>query len=153
MSASTPKTILLKTNGGAERTIEEELVTDAALTPGEFVIPTATGVRPHNVAADVDAPKMVCVENPYIDPRVVSGAAIDHDYEVGEVARIIYPQAGDLVYAWLEDEGNVAKGAALESDGAGALQAYTSGRILAFAAEAVNNTGGSGPVRIKVRIA
>lgn len=154
MASSTAKTILLQVNGGGERPVYEEVVHTAAVTPGDFVTLGASGVTPNGAAADVDAQICVAIENPYINPAVTTTAAIDTDYAVAAKARVIYPQRGDVVYAFLEDEGNVARGAALEiGSDAGALQAYSSGRIVAFADEAVNNTGGSGPVRIKVRIA
>lgn len=154
MASSTPNTILLQVNGGGERPVFEEVVHTAAVTPGDFVTLGASGVTPNGSAADVDAQIMVAVETPYLDPRTSTNAAIDTDYAVAAYARVIYPQRGDLVYAWLEDEGNVARGAGLEiGTDAGALQALSTGRLVAFADEAVNNTGGSGPVRIKVRIA
>lgn len=154
MVSASPNTILLKVNGGGERPIEEYVVHTAAVTPGDFVTLGASGVTPNGAAADVDAQKLVALETPYLDPRTNTSPAIDTDYAVAAYARCAWVQPGDMVYAWLEDEGNVAVGAALEiGSDAGALQAYTSGRIVAFAAEAVNNTGGSGPVRIKVRIA
>lgn len=154
MASNTPNTILLKVNGGGERPVEEYVVHTAAVTPGDFVTLGASGVTPNGSAADADAQQLIAIENPYLDPRSNANAAIDTDYAVAAYARCIWPQKGDLVYAWLEDEGNVVIGAALEiGSDAGALQAFSTGRIVAFAAEAVNNTGGSGPVRIKVRIA
>lgn len=154
MASSTPKTIILKANGDGDRPVEEYVVHTAAVTPGDFVTRGASGVTPNGTAADADAQKLIAVENPYIDPSVTTTAAIDTDYAVAAYARCVWVQPGDLVYAFLEDEGNVAIGAALEiGSDAGALQASSTGRIVAFADEAVNNTGGSGPVRIRVRIA
>lgn len=154
MASSTPNTILLKVNGSGERPVEEYVVHTAAVTPGDFVTLGASGVTPNAAAADVDAQKLVAIESPYLDPRTTATAAIDTDYAVAAYARCVWVQPGDVVYAWLEDEGNVAVGAALEiGTDVGSLQAVSTGRIVAFADEAVNNTGGSGPVRIKVRIA
>jgi len=154
MASSSPNTILLKVNGGGERPVEEYVVHTAAVTPGDFVTRGASGVTSNATAADADAQKLIAVETPYLDPRTNTNPAIDTDYAVAAVARCVWVQPGDVVYAFLEDEGNVAIGAALEiGSDAGALQASSTGRIVAFADEAVNNTGGSGPVRIKVRIA
>lgn len=155
MASSTPNTILVRRNSrDAELPVYEAVVHTAAVTPGDFLLETSSGVTPAGTAADVDAEILVAVENPYLDPRTTTTAAIDTDYAIAAVARYVIPQRGDVVYAWLETAGNVAQGAALEiGSQAGSLQAYSSGRIVAFAAEAVNNSGGGSPARIKVRIA
>lgn len=155
MAASTPSTILLKPNGGpyAERSVFEETVVSADITPGEFVIFSSGSVRPHNVAADVDAPNILAVENAYLDPRVSTSNPIDTDYAVAAKAKLIFPQTGDLCYCFLEAAANVAKGAPLEHNGSGHLQAYSTGKIVAYAAEAKDNSGGGSSVRIKVWIA
>ena len=151
MSASTPHTILLRVND-TDRYIFEEIA-DAALTPGEFLEFEATGsLGPEGTAGAAGLP-MVCVENPYLDPSVTPTDAIDTDWAAGASARYVIPQRGDIVYAWLAAAANVAKGASLEGDGAGALQAVTTGAIKAYAAEAVDNSGGGSRVRIKVIVA
>jgi hypothetical protein len=154
MASTTPKVILLTVNGGdtAERPVNEAQVVTAAVTPGDLLTWSSGKVTPNATAADADAQTIVAVESPYLDPRTATSPAIDTDYAVDKVARFIYPVSGDVCYMWLETGANVAKGAALESNGAGALQVYTSGRIVAFANEAVNNASGS-DARIKVRIA
>lgn len=156
MASSTPHTILLQVNGGkdAERPIHEAQVVTTAVTPGDLLLWSSGKVTPSTTAADVDCPKMFAVENPYLDPRTATSPAIDTDYAVDAVARFIYAQPGDLIYGWLETGANVAKGAALEpSDVDGCLQAYTNGRIIAFADEDKDNSGGGSPVRIKARVA
>jgi hypothetical protein len=157
MASSTPHTILVRVNDESNgRRVFEAPAHTADVTPGDFLLKTSSGVTPAGTAADVDAEILVAVENPYLDPRIDTSPAIDTDYSysASETVRYIIPQRGDIVYAWLETGGNVAEGAALEiGSQAGALQAYSSGRILAFANEAVNNSGGSNPVRIHVRIA
>jgi hypothetical protein len=154
MASSTPHTILIRVNGG-ERPIYEAPAHTANVTPGDFLLLTGSGVTPNASAGDADGECLVAVENPYLDPRVDTSPAIDTDYDYasGETVRYIIPQRGDIVYAWLETSGNVALGAALEiGSQAGTLQALASGRLLAFAAEALNNSSGS-PARLKVRIA
>jgi hypothetical protein len=154
MASTTPNTILLSTNDKQDRAVYEETVVSAAVTPGDLVIYSGAGVTPNSTAADVDAPIAFAIEFPYLDPRTTTSKAIDTDYAVAAKARIIFPQRGDEIYAWLETGANVARGAALEaSNVAGCLQAYTSGRIIAFADEAKDNSGGGAPVRIKARIA
>lgn len=156
MASTTSHRILLSANdlGGNERPVDNAIVLTTAITPGDLITFTTGGkVIPNATAGDVDAIIAVAVENAYINPATTTTAAIDTDYADGAVAYFIYPQRGDVCYMWLEDEGNVAKGAPLESASGGELQAYSSGRIIGFADEAKNNTGGSGGVRIKVRIA
>ena len=156
MASSTPHVILIRCNdiNGDVRPRYEAVVHTAAVTPGDFLLKTASGVTPAGTAADVDAEILVAVETPYLDPRTATSPAIDTDYAIAAVARYIIPQRGDIVYAWLEDTANVAQGAALEiGTAAGSLQAYTSGRIVCFADEAVNNSSGGASARIKVRIA
>jgi hypothetical protein len=156
MASSTPNTILLEVNGGpvAERRVHEAVVVTTAVTPGDLLIWSSGSITPSTTAADTDCPTIFAVENPYLDPLVATSPAIDTDYAVAAVARYVYPMAGDVVYGWLETGANVAKGAALESsDVDGCLQAFTSGRIIGFADEAKDNSGGGAPVRVKVRIA
>jgi hypothetical protein len=157
MASSTPHIILLQTNGGKadERPIFEAVVHTAAVTPGDLLLLSASGVTPNTNAADVDAPKIFAIELPYLDPRISTSPASDTDYAVAAVARYIFAQPGDLVYGFIETgHAAVALGAALEASNiAGCLQAHSTGRIIGFAAEAVDNSGGGTPARIKVRIA
>lgn len=119
--------------------------------PGQLVVLGASGVIVNASAADVDAMIIFAVENDLI------GRDIDTPYTAGETCYYMIPNRGARVAAFLEDTGNVAFGAALESDGAGGLQAASTGKIVAYADQAVNNTaGGTGPgdsTRIRVRAA
>jgi len=150
MASSTPNTILLQRNTGGEPTVFERTVVTAVITPGMYVLFSSGSVKPHDSAADVDAPNIIAIENAYIDPRVVTDAPIDATYAVGKKAKLIFPQTGDMLYAFLEAGANVAEGAPLEHNGAGYLQAYSSGKIVAYAAEAKDNSGGGSAVRIRV---
>lgn len=168
MASTTPNTILLAVNGEKRPIYEAEA--DEALTPGELVrFDTDDELEPHGTAGGYAA-KMFVVENPYVDPS--STKAIDTDYALGSYARYIWAQTGDLVYAWLADGENVAKGAPLMSDGAGALKAFAAvsqavdeggsatytitvpdAVIVAYADEDKNNSAGGARARIKVRVA
>lgn len=151
MPSDAPSTILLRVND-IERRIFEELA-DVALTPGEFLEFEANGnLGPEGTVGAGGLP-MVCVEKPYIDPGIVTTKAIDTDWSVGESARYIIPQRGDIVYAFLAAGQNVAKGASLQGDGAGALQALAAGTVKGYAAEAVDNSGGGTRIRIKLIVA
>lgn len=156
MASSTPKTILLTVNG-AERPVHNA-VADAALTPGEFLVWSADDQLGPHATDGGNVQRMVCVENPYDDNT--AAAAIDSDYAAGDSAFYIFAQPGDKVYAFLADGENVAKGAALQSDGAGALKAHTpasSGTvylaaIAAWADEDLDNSAGGARARINVRV-
>lgn len=152
MASSTPNTILLKANGGGDRTVEEAEVVTTAVTPGDLLIWSSGKVTPSTTAADTDNPTMFAVENPYLDPAIATNPAIDTTYATGAIARFIYPQRGDVIYGWLEDGASVSKGAALEaSQDDGCLQAFTSGRIHCFADE--DKAASGARARIRVRIA
>lgn len=165
MAKSTYDTILIVTNErGSNRPIFEA-ASDAALTPGELLEWSNDAQLKAHATAGGNALPMFCVEDPYNGDT--SNPAIDVDYASGELSRYIYAQSGDVVYAFLADGQNVAKGAMLESDGAGALKAHTaravaeSGSstytvyllgIVATAEEALNNSSGGQRNRIRVRV-
>ena len=130
----------------------ETVLAGGTIKPGMLILYSSGAVIANGSAADTDAPCMWALEKEFIDPQVTSTVPIDVTYASGEVVRCIYSQPGDKLYALIETGSNVARGAALESNGAGALQAFSSGRIVAFADEAVNNSSGS-DARIKVRSA
>lgn len=94
------------------------------------------------------------------------GGGIDTPYAAGSNVLGFIAQRGDIVYAWLAAGQNVVAGALLSAGAAGNLVAATPGSttgdpvtavtfpsfVVAKATEAVNNSGGSNPVRIKVEI-
>ncbi|MCB1587673.1 MAG: hypothetical protein KDI56_02100 [Xanthomonadales bacterium] len=131
MASTTFKTILITTNG-AERRIFEA-VTDAAVTPGELLQWSSDDQLKAHATAGGNALPMFALEDPYNGDT--SNPAIDVDYGTNEQARYVFARPGDVVYAFLADGQSVNKGDALESDGAGALQAHT--------ARAVNEGGSS----------
>lgn len=118
---------------------EEDYVASAAITPGELIeFGGANDVRANSSAADADAIRAFAreqVEN--------AGAGIGTDIPSGDTVTVLYPESGAKVNALLAHGENVAEGAALESDGNGALQAHTSGRIIGYADAALNNTTGA----------
>jgi hypothetical protein len=155
MASTTYNTILITVNG-AHRPLFE-FKADEALTPGELVRFDADDeLEPHGTANGV-AQKIFVVENPYAPLN--NTKAIDQDYALGDSARVVYGQPGDVIYAWLKNGVNAAKGDVLTSDGAGALQKPTvdatllAGSVVAFADEDKDNSAGGARVRIKVRVA
>lgn len=126
MASSTAHTILITTNSGSPRPIFEAAA-DAALTPGELLVWSSDDQLGPHATAGGNALPMFCVEDPYNGDT--AAAAIDTDYASGELARYVIAQPGDVVNAFLADGQTVAKGDALESDGAGALKAHSAKTI------------------------
>lgn len=150
MAATSPYTIMLSDRSKFER--DEGIVASSeTIYPGQMVAWSSGSLIQHGSAADVDAQII------FADRWPAYNKGIDDPYTQTMTCPIIYPVPGAKVYAFLETGANVAKGAALEANGAGALQALSTGRIVAFADEAVNNSGGGtgpdGSARIRVRIA
>lgn len=157
MAASTPNTITLR---GDPIASEARAKASEAIKPGMLVQLHTDGTLKKHATAGAKTNASFARE-----PDIFGGN-IDDAYEDGDTVLYSVYRPGDWVYAWLEDEGNVAVGALLQSDGAGALEAVTAfaqsgttpfavtneGNPVAKALEAVNNTGGSGPVRIKVEV-
>lgn len=152
MATTTENTILLQANGVEDLPVYDDALAGGTITPGMLITWSSGTLIANASAADADAEILFAVENPYLDPTVDTSPAIDTTYASGKVVRYIRPPRGVRLNALLETGNNVARGAALESNGAGALQAFSTGRIVAFADEAVNNSSGSN-VRIKVRVA
>jgi len=156
---ATPNKIVL---GGDPR--QKEDTAGATVTPGELLEFAADGdLQPHSTAPATDADGSA--QTMFAD-RGFGNSDIDTDYSAGEEVRYVIGRRGDEIYAFLADGEDVSKGDALESNGAGALQAHTGsadsdststqtyydGAIVAYAAEDLNNSSGS-PSRIKVECA
>ena len=150
MAATSPHTVML-----SERMhyIVSEGVLAAANTPtpGDLLDWSSGELIIHGTAADAAIVPIWCIENDRI------GQDLNTAYVAARTCYFVYAQAGAVIYAWLNNGENVAKGAPLEADGAGALQARSTGTTICVADEAVNNSGGgSGPnstARIRVRVA
>lgn len=147
---SAPHTIMLLTRSYLER---EGFLNDDTkpITPGMLLTAITGGDKPGlepGPAATVKPPvMMVATELPQ---RM--GQDIDTPYSVElETVEYVIPLTGDHLYMFLEAAGNVAAGAILESGGAGSLQAGTISP-LARALEAVDNSAGATPVRIRVEV-
>ena len=152
---ATPKTILLRVNSRhAEPPLYEMPATDAAILPGHFLLPLSTGKVDGTPVAGAWTPRWIALETPYIDPTVVSTAAIDTAYAADDRVRIVRLKAGDEVYALLEDEGVAVIGSPIAVAAGGEVKVGTPGtdEIIGVAIEAVDNTGGTGAVRLRVAI-
>ena len=149
MANTAENTIVLGLNeNGSERPIFDDMLASATVTPGEFLAISSGALIPHGTAAGTNVLRLVAVQ-PWA--KTVAGTkGIDTTYASGDRVRYVMPQRGD---SFLEAGANVAKGAPLESGAAGNLQASTTGDVLAYAKEAVNNSGGGTRVRIRVWVA
>lgn len=150
MAATSPYTVILDVR---QHYLLDEGVVAAANTiyPGQLVWWSSGSLIRHATAADTSVMPAFAVENEKI------GRGIDDAYAATETCYFCYPHKGARVYSWLETGANVAKGAPLEASGTGSFQALTTGQIVAWADEDVNNSGGGtgpdGSARIRVRIA
>lgn len=161
MASSAAHTIVLRSNNPdnmMQRVQEAPCQAAVTITPGMLLAwGTTNTVKPHATADGALEGRKVALENPWSNHG--SGGAIDHAYAAGETVPFIFAQSGDVLYMLLEAAANVAKGAPLAPNGAGALQAITvdasalEESVVGYAEEAVNNSGGADPVRIRVRIA
>jgi len=128
--------------------VMEEYAAVAAITPGMLIELTSTGeVQVHGAAAGVG-------EKMFADEDQFQGKTIADAYAVGDKVSCWLPQRGDVVYAFLADGENVAVGAKLVSDGAGALQEVSSSEenVIAVALETVDLSAAGAIGRIIARI-
>jgi len=154
-----PHTILLS----GSPIYPQEKVASESITPGhlvEFVLAggDAGQLRRHAVAGGNAAPAFAFQS--LTPDRTVATEAIDTPYADGETMRWIIARPGDMVYAWLPaSAAAIVTGNKLISNGDGTLKIAgttaateaTSNAVVAEAAEAVNNSAGGTPVRIRVR--
>lgn len=145
ISSAAPKTIVLKGNP-----MRKEVEAGSATKPGMLVGYDVDGNGVPHAIEGGNAAAVFALEQDFI------GEGIDDDYADGELMQIGICRPGDEIYALLETGNNVAKGAFLESNGAGALQAFSNQTnqfhaIVCRALEAKNNTSGAN-VRIKVEV-
>jgi len=150
-----PNTILLA--AGDERMnsqgVKEELAT-AAITPGHLVERDATGIAVHSTAQGRNQ-RLFALEN------VADAKGIDDDYVAGEIARMWQGRPGDEIFGLvLNGTAAIALNDDLASNGDGTLVTVTDtvdakpldGVVVARALEAVDNSGGGAPVRIKAEV-
>lgn len=96
----------------------EEMVANAAITPGMLIEVMSTGkVRAH-ASAGLNALPMFALEDE------LQGKGIDDAYAAADQVQCWIPTRGDVVYALLKDGENIAIGDFLESAGTGYLQKH-----------------------------
>jgi len=124
-----------------------ELKAAAAITPGMLCERTsANAVQKNSAAADVQPQKLFALEN------ALNGGLITTDYAADDQVQLNAVKPGDVVQGLIKIGVSLSIGDAVESAGAGDLQAFTTaGAIIGFALEAV--TGGAALVRCDIEIA
>ena len=147
--AETAQTILISPADGFQR-VEEALGT-GVITPGHLVTRDSTGVVVHGTAQGASS-KLFAL------PNLPIAGTIDTDYAAGDTVRFLKAQPGDIINALVIDgTAAIALNAIVSSDGAGGMVTSVAGLaidngIVGKALEAVDNSGGSAPVRIQVEI-
>lgn len=134
----------------------QEALAVAAITPGMLIERTSADKFQAHSNAGQAAQKLFAIENE-LEGQTITDAYAADDRVQAEVC-----DRGDVIYALLKAGENVTIGALLESDGAGALQAYAAdsagvveypGSLVAIAREAVDNSASGATVaRITVEI-
>jgi len=150
MASTTPNTIILKGDG-----IRKEADAAGTITPGHLVEFDASGDLVVHATAGGNARKAFAVENDLI------GNGITDNYVSGDRVQYNVFRSGDEVYALVPaGAAAIAIEAALESAGDGTLvnvgtATATGGTdiVVAYALEAVDNSGGGTAARIKVEVA
>lgn len=146
------KRIIVK---GNESTIQKEGEAVAAITPGALVeLGTAIGTVQVHGTAEGFAQKAFCVEAGFI------GTDIDDDYAAEDQVVYVVCAPGVEINALVADgTAAIAKGDGLVSAGdgtlvsAGAVTATEAQcQVVGVALEAVDNSGGSAPVRILIAV-
>lgn len=140
MAKLTPTVILLR---GDPLYSEAAQAAGAAIIPGMLLSRASAGTFIKHAVAGGAAEHIVAREMDF------AGRSIDAVYADGERVMAMHLRKGDWAYMFLETAANVAIGAFLASNGAGALEPVGAGVPLFVALEAVNNASGAN-VRIKV---
>ncbi len=147
-----PKTITLKGDH-----IRKEAIASAAINPGHLVeFGGAQELRVH-AGAGLNARKAFALENDLIGGGIGDAYALNQTVQYG-----VFPPGAE-VYALLAAAATaVTIGLALESDGDGTLRLLTTDAatddtqrdsVVAYALEAVDNSGGGSEARIRVEVA
>jgi len=145
------KTIWLKGDG-----LVKEANAGGAITPGHLVfIATDGDVEVHGTAA-VNAIPAFALEADFI------GKGIDVAYAAGERVQYLMPQRGAEIFALVAaSAAAIVIGDYLESAGDGTVRILTAAAatseaarqsVVARAIEAVDNSGGGSPARIKIEV-
>lgn len=140
-SAQNPKTIELYGYG-----CQHEATALGTITPGMLVERAAGGVQAHSTAGDV-------ANTSFANEYALTGGTIDRDYLEDDQVIFTTYNPGSGIYGWIADAVNAAEGALLASAGDGTLAVAGDDEVaVAQALEAVDNTSGGAPARIRIEV-
>lgn len=127
--------------------MSERLAGEAGILPGMLVV-ESSGTVIKNATADALAPKLFAQKN------VAVAGDIDTAYASGETVSYGAYHAGQEVSGIVAAAAAaIADGAPVASAGDGTLKIGTAATAIAWATEAVDNSGGGTAVRISIRVA
>lgn len=145
---SNARTILVKGDG-----LFKEALAGGTILPGHLIQQGSTGTVVVHATDSGHARKMFAVEND------MEGNGIDVAYTSGDRVYYVVPQSGAEINALVAaGSAAIVIGDPLTSDGDGTLKKWAagddedSGVIIAYAREAVNNSGGAEVARILVEV-
>jgi len=147
---------LLTDSNGSFIHDEELAASGSAIVPGMLVEEVAGGTVQEHSGAGLNAQKLFALAN------ISNGGTIDDVYAVGETVRYGAAHSGQKAFALVGVVAAIVRGDALESAGDGTLRKAVADAatdtaqrdsIVGYAREAVDNSGGSVDVRIKIRVA
>lgn len=141
-SQTNPKTIELYGYG-----CQHEATALGTITPGMLVERAAGGVQAHSSAGDV-------ANTSFANEYALTGGTIDRDYLEDDQVIFTSYNPGSGIYALVADgAAAIAEGALLASAGDGTLAVAGDDEVaVAQALEAVDNSAGSDPARIRVEV-
>lgn len=131
---------------GGDPIIKEEHVATEAMTPGHLLARASTTTISKNAVASADIALLFAME------REEMGKGITDAYAIGDVVKVAVCYPGCRVYAFIPSGQNISACGYLEADATGCLKAYSAGKRLAQALEAVDNSAGPGDARIRVEL-
>ena|ERR1700740_3006869 len=142
MAKTNPQTIYLRGRG-----IREEAPAGGTITPGHLVTLNSSDQLVVHGTAAVQTPSLYAQENDLV------GNGIDTNYVSGDYVQAEYLPVGSIVYALVAaGAAAIVKGDKLESAGNGTLRKLASGVAIAVSRDAVDNSGGGSPARIRALI-
>lgn len=147
-----PNTIVLS---GHPNLPQEMPAGEAGILPGmllQYGTAGNAGKLMKHASATAVGVAMFAVENTTPD-RTVATVPIETPYQTNETVKWIMSRPGDLVYALVPAAAAaIVAGDPMQSNGDGTLKKGSNDAfVVALAAEAVNNSGGSSPARLRVR--
>lgn len=150
------ETIVFEPNDGEMTKRVRELLAATVITPGHLVQRDGAGAIEVHDTAQGRAAALFAIEN------LGNAGVIDDDYAIGQTTHFYAAQPGDHINGLvLNGTAAIAEGAALASAGDGTLITVVDtadakpldGVVVGYALEAVDNSGGASPVRIKMEAA